>query len=101
MSDRRSRSNCNVGASTTFAFCHKRASPVYTAIAGERCAVMLRLLTWIGRAEASIPPSGCAFRSEYVLLTLPSAAASPGLQLIRIVCAVVVMPFSTTLGDPL
>src|SRR6266851_4511287 len=75
-SDRWSRSNCNVGASTTFAFCHKRASPVYAAIAGERCAVMLRLLTWIGSAEASIPPSGCAFRSEYVLLTLPSAAAS-------------------------
>ena len=83
-----------------FASCHNRASPVYTAIDDARCAVMLRLVTWIGSDEASSAPSGCAFRSLYVLLTFPSAAASPVARFIRTVFAVVIIPPSTTRGDP-
>ena len=88
------------GSLDDVASCHKRASPVYTAIADERCAVMLRLVTWIGSDEASMAPSGCGFRSEYVLLTLPSAKASPVARFMRMVWAVVVMPLSTTRGEP-
>ena len=62
---------------------------------------MRSAVTWMGEDAASKAPEGCSFSSLYVLLTAPSASASPFMRLIRMRVAVVAMPPCWTRGLPL